>query len=177
LPYLQVSDEMLRKSTAADFLIQCWLNQSAVAVRRSIALDTPYPVGIGDSEDMIQATELRLRTTIGAIPDTLTLYRHHDGQASKRSDHSEKSLEVRVRWAAQHYHRLGAAGPSAAVLPILEHRLRDITPHYWRRDIDTFRRERAIVNRLWPAGEPKPKELTRLLLPGRLLRLRDRLLG
>ncbi len=177
LPYLQVTDQLLRQSTPADFLIHCWINQSAVAIRRAVALDTPYPEGIGDSEDMIQATELRLRTTIGAIPEMLTFYRHHPGQASRRSDHGAMSLEVRVRWAERHQMTLGAGSTAAAVLPILEHRLRDITPHYWRRDIGSFRKERAVVSRLWPASEPKPKELTRVLLPGALLRLRDWFLG
>jgi hypothetical protein len=175
--FLAVDDATLQASSPADFLVHTWVNQSAVVVRAPVAKTTPYPTHTGDSEDMIQAVELRLTAGIGAVPDTLAYYRHHPHQATRRVDHMFKSLQTRLNWAREHYARLGYASPGAAMEPILRHAVERTTLHYWSRDITQFRHERDQILRLWPDGVPIPREFKRAVPPAFLLRLRDRVLG
>lgn len=173
--FIRIDDRMLRESKPEDFLVHTWAHPSSMMVRAPILRATPYPTYTRDSEDMIQAVELRLATMIGAIAEPLTWYRYHDSQATQRPDHIAKSLQTRLDWAAEHHARLGYASPREAITPILHFASDRALDYYWRRDIPRFRRQRDLLLEIWPRDVPVPKLLTRFILPTFVLRLRDRI--
>lgn len=175
--FLRIEDEVMRNSTALDFLIHPRVNQSAVVMRTPVAKAVPYPDNRRDSEDMLQAVELRMVAIIGAVADVLTFYRQHPAQMTQDRDHMSKSLRTRLDWAAENHARLGVTSAADAMRPLLDHVTHLTMLLYWQRRLDEFKRDRAQLLAAWPAGIDIPTELRRHVPPRFLLKLKDRLFG
>jgi glycosyltransferase involved in cell wall biosynthesis len=175
--FLRIDDDVMRNSTALDFLIHPRVNQSAVVMRTHVAKAVPYPDNRRDSEDMLQAVELRMAAVIGAVPDVLTFYRQHTSQLTQGRDHMSKSLRTRLDWAAENYTRLGVPTAADAMRPLLDHVTHLTMLLYWQRRIAEFKRDRAQLLAAWPQDIDIPAELRRSVPPEFLLRLKDRLFG
>jgi glycosyltransferase involved in cell wall biosynthesis len=172
-PFLNVTESVLAEATPRDMLARALVNQSAVAVRAMIARSTPYPDGIADSGDMIQAVELCMKTEIGAVPEVLAFYRQHERQVTRNAQHFSRSLKVRTAWARANYRRMGANSVAEALQPLLAKALERTMSLYWSREITRFKRERDQLIRDWPPEVSIPKELTRLVLPRPVLVVSD----
>lgn len=171
--YLEVEDRKIRELRPLDFLAFHWVNQSAIAVKSELLRFVPYPEGITDSGDMIQVALLRTKTEIGAVEEPLALYRQHDRQVTCTFDHYARSVRFRVEWASENYQLVGAASPAQAALAVLLPAVEKTLALYWARDISQFKRRRAELLQLWPAGEAPPPDLTRFVAPRFVLRVRD----
>ena len=174
---LTVSDAAVRAFSALDMLATPRLPamSSTWLIESRLAKATSFPVGVSVNEDVIHSALLRSKAQVGAVEESLAVYRSHPSQRTKGTDSFITGLHARLAWAQQHYQAVGALTPRDACSAVLSGAAHDVMSRYWSRDLSRYRTMRRELREVWPPDMPFPLSSGRIAWPVPVLRLKDAL--
>jgi glycosyltransferase involved in cell wall biosynthesis len=115
---------------------------SSMAVHNSIT--ARFPTWTKHGEDIIFMCDFRASSNIGYIPEYLTMYRSHNQQQTKNTNHSIENLRSRLTWIHSNP-ALTITHKSKLYHSVFTSATRLLSIHYYRRDWRSFHNIKRFI--------------------------------